>query len=68
MIPIYVVTQSGGKIVSLDDPVTVNDLAAVDGTGGTAIQPFLLSTPFPLKRTLGYYDFRKFRQRLDASR
>jgi len=66
MIPSYVVMATGGKIVSMDDPATVNDLAAADGTGGTAPTIFLLSTFFPLKRTLGYYDFRKFRQRVDA--
>jgi hypothetical protein len=65
-IPIYAVTQAGGKIYSMDDAATVNDFAAVDGTGGTAFSPYLLSTLFPLKRTLGYYDFRKFRQRVDA--
>jgi len=66
MIPIYGVTQSGGKVVSLDDPATVNDLTDVNGNGGTPPTIFLLSTLFPLKRTLGYYDFRKFRQRVDA--
>lgn len=66
MIPSYLVSQTGGKIYSVDDPATVNDFSAIDGSGGTAFQPFLLSTPFPLKRTLGWYDFRKFRQKLDA--
>lgn len=66
MIPIYGVSQVGGKIISLDDANTVNDLAAGDGTGGTTPTIFLLSTLFPLKRTLGWYDFRKFRQRVDA--
>lgn len=66
MIPIYAVTQTGGQIISFDDPATVNDFAAANGTGGTAFQPYIVSTPFPLKRTLGYYDFRKFRQRVDA--
>lgn len=66
MIPSYCVTQVGGKIISVDDPATVNDLAAADGTGGTLPGVFLLSTIFPLKRTLGWYDFRKFRQRVDA--
>jgi len=65
-IPIFGVTQGRGQIISLDDPATVNDLAAADGTGGTPPTIFLLSTLFPLKRTLGYYDFRKFRQRVDA--
>jgi hypothetical protein len=66
LIPLYVVTQARGQIISLDDAQTVNDLAASDGTGGTLPSPFLLSTLFPLKRTLGWYDFRKFRQRVDA--
>jgi hypothetical protein len=65
-IPVFGVSQVGGKIVSLDDSQTVNDLASSDGTGGTAFSPFLLSTLFRLERTLGYYDFRKFRQRVDA--
>lgn len=65
-IPVYAVSQVGGKIYSLDDPTTVNDLTAADGTGGISISPFLLSTMFRLKRTLGWYDFRKFRQRVDA--
>lgn len=66
MIPIYAVSATGGKIISLDDPNTVNDLAAANGTGGTAFAPYLLSTPFRLERTLGWYDFRKFRQRVDC--
>lgn len=66
MIPIYAVSQVGGKIYSLDDPNTVNDLADANGVGGTAFAPFLLSTPFRLERTLGWYDFRKFRQRVDC--
>jgi len=66
MIPFYCVSASGGKIISQDDAATVNDLAAANGTGGTAFSPYHLSTFFPLKRTLGYYDFRKFRQRVDA--
>jgi hypothetical protein len=66
VIPIYAVSQVGGKIISLDDANTVNDLAAADGTGGMLPAIFLLSTLFPLKRTLGWYDFRKFRQRVDA--
>lgn len=66
MIPVYGVTATGGKVVSLDDANTVNDLADVNGAGGTAPTIFLLSTLFPLKRTLGWYDFRKFRQRVDA--
>ena len=66
MIPSYLVSAVGGKIYSVDDALTVNDFAGADGSGGNAFQPFLLSTPFPLKRTLGFYDFRKFRQRVDA--
>lgn len=65
-IPIFAVSQVGGKVISLDDPATVNDLAAIDGTGGTPYVPFVLSTLFQLKRTLGWYDFRKFRQRFDS--
>jgi len=66
MIPIYVVTQSGGAIYSMDDPATVNDFAAADGSGGVPFAPYVLSTLFRLDRTLGWYDFRKFRQRADA--
>jgi hypothetical protein len=66
VIPCYLVSATSGKVYTVDDPATVNDLAAADGTGGVAFAPFLLSTLFPLKRTLGYYDFRKFRQRVDA--
>jgi len=66
MIPIYVVSQSGGRVYSLDDPLTVNDFAAVDGSGGSAYTPYLLSTQFPTEKTLGFYSLRKFRQRFDA--
>lgn len=66
MIPVYGVTSGRGQIVSLDDPQTVNDLADVNGNGGTLPTIFLLSTLFKLERTLGWYDFRKFRQRVDA--
>jgi hypothetical protein len=65
-IPIFTVSPVGGKIYSLDDPATVNDLADTNGNGGTAFSPFLLSTLFKLERTLGWYDFRKFRQRVDC--
>lgn len=75
MIPIYCIAANtsfvpqvgmAGKVYSVDDPATVNDLAAVDGTGGTPYVPFILSTLFPLRRTLGWYDFRKFHQHADA--
>lgn len=66
MIPCYVVTASGGKVYSVDDSATVNDFASITGSGGTAFTPFLLSTLFPLTRTLGFATIRKLRQRFDA--
>lgn len=67
MIPIYMVSATGGRVYSCDDSHTLNDFAALDGTGGTSFAPFLLTTLLPLPRTLGWSDLRKLRQRFDTS-
>ncbi|HKR55548.1 MAG TPA: hypothetical protein VJS20_04560, partial [Gemmatimonadales bacterium] len=66
VIPFYAVTATGGKVYTVDDKATVNDFAALDGTGGSFFQPFFLSTLFPLPRSLGWVDLRKMRQRFDS--
>ena len=46
MIQTYAVQADGGNIVSLDDQSVQKDLAALDGTGGSAFEAFILSTSF----------------------
>lgn len=41
----YAAQAGGGKIVSLDDQTVLTDLAAADGTGGSAFVPYLVATP-----------------------
>jgi hypothetical protein len=62
MIPLFGCLAHGGKIVQLDDDSVVKDLAAADGTGGTAFSPFLLSSPFDGGNEGGYSRLRKMVQ------
>lgn len=64
MIPLYGGQAGGGKIYSLDDPNVVTDGAALDGTGGTAFVPFLVSTSLLGALTLGFNALRRFFQRV----
>ena len=66
MIPFYTVSQTGGKIYQVDDATGVNDLMALDGTGGSAFTPYILSTTLQARNTEGFYTIRKVRQRFDA--
>ena len=45
-LPLYGVLAGSGKVISMDDESVVNDLAALAGTGGNAITPYVLSTIF----------------------
>jgi hypothetical protein len=42
-IPTFGVQAHGGKIISVDDQAVVKDLALLDGSGGNAYAPYLLS-------------------------
>lgn len=64
MIPLYGCAAGSGKIFSLDDTSVVKDGAALDGTGGAAYVPFLLTTPFGIQADLGYNKLRRFLQRI----
>src|SRR6266851_9033489 len=67
MIPLYGCIAGSGKIYSLDDPLVVKDIAALDGSGGTAFVPYLISTPFGIQFDLGYNRLRRFQQRIAHS-
>lgn len=64
MIPLYAMQAVGGKVYSLDDLLVVKDGAALDGSGGTAFAPFILSQPFAIQADLGYNKLRRFLQRV----
>jgi len=64
MIPLYGFQAGAGKVFSLDDPGVVRDFAALDGTGGTAFTPFILTQPFAVHADLGYNKLRRFLQRI----
>lgn len=64
MIPLYGVQAHGGKIISLDDPAVVKDLAAADGSGGNAYVGYVLSTQLPGSVPGGYSRFRRLQQRV----
>lgn len=63
-IPLYGVQAHGGKILSLDDPAVVKDLAALNGSGGNAYAGRFRSTPLPGSTVLGWSRFRRFIQRV----
>lgn len=63
-IPLFGLQAGGGKVYSLDDPGVVKDGAALDGSGGTAYAPFLVSQPFAIQADLGYNRLRRFLQRV----
>jgi len=58
-IPLYGTEAEGGRIVQLDDESVMNDLAALAGTGGSAIVPFVRSTIFDGGLDGGYSKFRR---------
>lgn len=60
-IPLYGAQAHGGKLVSLDDQAVVADLAALDGSGGSAYTGRFRSTPFG---GLGWSTLRRFVQRV----
>lgn len=64
MIPLYGLQAGGGKVYSLDDPGVVKDGCALDGSGGTAFTPFILTQPFAVHADLGYNKLRRFLQRV----
>lgn len=64
MIPFYGCIAGTGKIYSLDDPLVVKDVTALDGSGGVAFSPYLISTPLGIQFDLGYNRLRRFLQRL----
>ena len=55
----YGAQAHGGKIVSLDDQAVVKDLAALDGTGGNAYAPFMLSGILSPGEVGGYAKLRR---------
>ena len=58
-LPLYGVEANSGQIISLDDEAVVNDQAALAGTGGSAITPYILSTIFDRGLDGGYSKFRR---------
>lgn len=62
MIPFYAALAGSGKILSFDDPAVVKDDAALNGSGGTAYAPFLVSAPASLKG--GWGTLRRLDQRV----
>lgn len=67
MIPLYGCQAVGGKIYSLDDPTVVKDGADSAGNGGTAFQPYIISTKLANQLDMGYNKLRRFQQRLSHS-
>jgi hypothetical protein len=65
MIPLFGCQAHGGKIVQLDDDSVFTDLAAADGTGGTAFSPFMLSNPFDAGNEGGYSRLRRMVQTIE---
>lgn len=47
-IPLYGAQAHGGKLISLDDPAVVKDLADADGTGGNDYEPYFVTGPIPV--------------------
>lgn len=58
-IPLYAVEAHSGQVITLDDQAVVNDQAAEAGTGGNAITPYIVSTPFDTGEFGGYATFRR---------
>ena len=58
-LPLYGVEAEGGRIVRLDDESVMNDLTALNGSGGTAVAPYVLSTIFDRGLDGGYAKFRR---------
>ena len=58
-LPLYGVEAEGGRIVRLDDESVMNDLTALNGSGGTAVAPYVLSTIFDQGLDGGYAKFRR---------
>lgn len=63
-LPCYSAQAHGGKIISLDDPAVVKDLAALNGTGGNAYVGYVLSTMLPDGSPTGYGTLRRVTQRV----
>jgi hypothetical protein len=63
-IPVYAAQAHGGKIISVDDPAVVKDLAALDGTGGNSYAGYVLSTYLRGTDPVGYGTFRRLIQRV----
>lgn len=63
-IPLFGAQAHGGKIISLDDPAVVKDLANLDGTGGNAYAPYLVSGVVSGDGPGGYGTFRRLIQRV----
>jgi hypothetical protein len=64
VIPLYGMQAVGGKVYSLDDQSVVKDATDAAGVGGTAFNPFIVSTPFAIQADLGYNRLRRFLQRI----
>lgn len=64
MISLYGAVAGTGQVVSLDDSSVVKDLANLDGSGGVAFVPYLITTPLGIQFDLGYNKLRRFLQRL----
>lgn len=65
-IPLYGCMAHAGTIVQLDDETVVADLAAENGSGGTAYTAFKVSSPFDMGLDAGYSKFRRATQHVHA--
>jgi hypothetical protein len=63
-LPLFAVQAHGGKLISLDDAAVVKDLAALDGTGGNAYAPYVVSGVVSGGGPGGYGTFRRVIQRV----
>lgn len=63
-IPLYACVAHGGKIVQIDDPSVVRDMAAFDTSGGVRYLAFLLSARFKGAMRSGYGTLRRLVQRV----
>ena len=58
-LPLYGMEAHGGQIITMDDESVMNDQAALAGTGGSAIVPYIVSSIFDLGIGGGYEKFRR---------
>lgn len=65
-LPIYACVAHGGTIITMDDEAVVADLAAENGSGGTAYDAYIVSSPFDGEMDGGYSKLRRVTQHVHA--